>query len=129
MNRLKTEAKGGFTLIELLVVIAIVGILAAIAIPQFAAYRQRGYDTDVKSNIKNASTSEEAYFTHKQTYTSSLSDLISWGFQQSAGVAIAPTGSATTFIVTGTATVGCSTNTGVWSFASSTGIITGVRCN
>ncbi len=129
MNRLKTEAKGGFTLIELLVVIAIVGILAAIAIPQFAAYRQRSYDTDVKSNIKNASTTEEAYFTQKQTYTSALSDLTSWGFKQSTGVNIAATGSATTFIVTGTATVGCSTNTGVWSFDSSTGIITGVRCN
>ncbi len=129
MNRLKTEAKGGFTLIELLLVIGIVGILAAIAIPQFAAYRRRGYDTDVKLNVRNASNYEEAYYTQKQTYTSALSDLTSSGFKQSTGVDITPTGSATTFIVTATATVGCSTNTGVWSFASSAGIITGVPCN
>ena len=129
MNRLRLRAEGGFTLIELLVVIAIIGILAAIAIPQFAAYRRRGYDSDVKSNVKNASTTEEAYFTDKNTYTTALSDLTARGFKQSTGVNITPTGAQTTFILNGGANTGCTGSTGLWSFASTSGTLTGTACN
>ena len=58
----------GFTLIELLVVIAIIGILAAIAIPQFAEYRARGFDARARSDLRNVATAEEAYFVDNEVY-------------------------------------------------------------
>ena len=129
MDRLRLKAEGGFTLIELLVVIAIIGILAAIAIPQFSAYRRRGYDSDVKSNVKNASTAQEAYFTDKNTYAAAISDLLARGYKQSPNVGMeAPAPTATNFVLTGTVVTGCTSATGVWSFASTTGALTGTPC-
>ncbi len=60
----------GFTLIELLVVIAIIGILAAIAIPQFAEYRTRAFDARSVSDLRNGITAMEAYFVDNEAYTS-----------------------------------------------------------
>jgi prepilin-type N-terminal cleavage/methylation domain-containing protein len=130
MDRLRLRAEGGFTLIELLVVIAIIGILAAIAIPQFAAYRRRGFDSQVKSDLRNAATAQEAYFTDSNTYTSSTASLVGTrGYRQSANVNIVAAGTAGGFKLTGTAVSGCTGSTGTWTFDSATGAITGTACN
>ncbi len=64
----KIRNRKGFTLIELLIVVAIIGILAAIAIPQFSAYRQKGYNSAAASDLKNGKTNLEAYFADNQKY-------------------------------------------------------------
>lgn len=129
MSKLRKRGEGGFTLIELLVVIAIIGILAAIAIPQFAAYRRRGFDADAKSAVKNMATAEEAYFVDKNTYSGTVAPLTAtYGFKQSTNIDVAASAGATTFIVTATVRQGCSSGTGVWSFNSTTGLITGSAC-
>ncbi|RLB10772.1 MAG: pilus assembly protein [Deltaproteobacteria bacterium] len=60
--------KKGFTLIELMIVIAIIGILAAIAIPQFAKYRTRAYNAAALSDLKNFQTEMESQYSDNQEY-------------------------------------------------------------
>lgn len=92
---LKAKDEKGFTLIELLVVVAIIGILAAIAIPQFSAYRAQGFNARASSDLRNLATAAEAYFAANAAYTSNLSALE--GFKQSPGVTISLTPAGNSF--------------------------------
>jgi len=67
MNTLKVKQKG-FTLIEALVVMAIIGILAAIAIPQYTNYVIRGKLTEATSNLANARIAMERFFQDNRAY-------------------------------------------------------------
>lgn len=68
LTKLTKKNEKGFTLIELMIVIAIIGILAAIAIPQFSAYRMRAYNSSAQSDVRNLTTSEAAFFSDWQMF-------------------------------------------------------------
>jgi type IV pilus assembly protein PilA len=70
-----TRTDAGFTLLELLVVVSIVGILASIAIPQYASYRSRSYDSIIESQVRHIATGEEAFFASSSKYSMDVNDL------------------------------------------------------
>lgn len=78
----------GFTLVEILIVIVIIGLLAAIAIPQFITYRNQAVDAQLKSDLRNAAVAVESYFTKKSVYPASLAEIEGYGFHPSDGVTL-----------------------------------------
>jgi type IV pilus assembly protein PilA len=72
--------KGGFTLIELMIVVAIIGILAAIAIPNFLRFQLKAKSSEGKTNLAAVRTSEESYYSEFGTYVSSSASPAACGF-------------------------------------------------
>lgn len=98
---IKGKDEKGFTLIELLVVVAIIGILAAIAIPQFSAYRNQGFNARSSSDLRNLATAQEAWFAQNAAYQTDPTLLD--GFKQSPGVTVSVTDNGDgTFVATAT---------------------------
>jgi prepilin-type N-terminal cleavage/methylation domain-containing protein len=121
---MKRAYEQGFTLIELLVVVAIIGILAAIAIPQYATYKQQAADSKAKSDLHNMATAMEAYYgSNSNSYSgATLGVLKTFGFRQSTAVTDSVQNqTATSYTLSATPTGG----TDSWAFDSTTGQIAG----
>jgi type IV pilus assembly protein PilA len=72
---LRKLTKRGFTLIELMIVVAIIGILAAIAIPNFIRFQARSKQGEAKANLKAMFTAERSFFQEKDRYSSYLNEV------------------------------------------------------
>ena len=108
---MKTLAKG-FTLIELMIVVAIIGILAAIAIPNFIKFQARSKQSEAKANLKAAFTAEKAYIQEKDSYAT-LVNVVGFSPERNNRYAYFLDSTGTLVQLTGTTPVPAATDTGI----------------
>ncbi|WP_312358484.1 type IV pilin protein [Stutzerimonas balearica] len=82
-----TRSKG-FTLIELMIVVAIVGILAAIAYPNYIEYIQRSNRTEGQALLNDAAASQERFFAQNNTYVTNQANIARLGLRNTNGTTV-----------------------------------------
>ncbi|MBL7661428.1 prepilin-type N-terminal cleavage/methylation domain-containing protein [bacterium] len=82
LDRKQFDNSRGFTLVELLVCVACISILSAVAIPEVQTHIVRTRNAKAVSNIRNAITAQEVYYTDNYTYANTITELITVGLRK-----------------------------------------------